>query len=61
MSRPSASAVLSAIGEGRTTAQIAQELQCSPTAAGSRLDALREAGMVERTQDERKRLIWRRV
>lgn len=59
--RPSADAVLRALGDGATTAVIAQELKCSPSAANARLDALRDQGRIERVMDEKKRLVWRKV
>lgn len=61
MSRPSAIAVLRALGDGHTTAEIAVALQCSPSQASRRLMDLRARGDVEQVMAAPARLEWRRT
>jgi len=59
--RPSPAAVLSAIGEGRTSAELAAALQCTEAQTGRYLAALRARGAVEQVMTAPLRLEWRRA
>lgn len=60
MSRPSYELVLSIIEDAeRTSAEVADALDCSEWAAARTLQQLRERGYLELVRDHRARLVWR--
>jgi biotin operon repressor len=62
VSRPSYEVVLSAVDDdGRSSADLAAELNCSEWAAARTLQQLRERGYVELVRDIEDRLVWRRA